>query len=1195
MTASTENVKIGGETNGSSSGGAQEIEEEDDLDGVRQSLTRLRATCDARDDDGFVLEAAAFVAKWQSQRQVMETHRSFYDAELMASFVAVIENGLPASEFSWHALKVACLLARADLNTQALLKAGGVAAALSVLHASARPASEVEVALALLQNVAYSSEGVASILRNSGVSAVLAAMRAHAAVAAVQRVGLGVLWNLCDSDDHWTAFLLEGAALVAVLLTTLCHHRDEPRIEESCIDMLWDFSSTGEGQAHILAAGGVPPILAVMRSGPSAPRAGEGGDAREGGTRQSAAVAGGDGGALDDDELQKKALSMLWNLTISAQGISTLVRHDGVAVVLHVMSSYRRAEEVQQNALGVLRNISDASEGQQGILRAGGLKLLLETLAAHSECDEIVELCLECLANVTQASVQNGIALVLEWGLEALHSPPLLATGAVLRKRLTLALEAAAPLVGAMLHATTTSDDSKACVVLGLSYLALPNLAEGVKAEGVRAADGVNAAGGMNAAGGVTHSSSATNLSASAAAASATSASAITRGGGRADGAVDDAPPLIPGSPMSEEALYGGGGGEAQPLHASTTAPLSVGRRMPGLMPNAFSDATDDEPAGVSGAGGMGGGGMGAGGMGGGGMGVGLGGGGGGVLGGGGSQLGMWALSLLMDEGGLEHLMSMLGDGDATLRTRAAGATMHLLHVTSRFERLQHQQPWAAGGGMGGGMGGAGGGMGGAGGGGGGGGGGAGAPWGRHDAGEMALMIDDGGLDGDEFAPDNESMAHHQYPHDFVAGGAMPPPAPPAAAAGAGVSTSLSSRYALADDRMGGSGGGGGARRLGSRSRREAWWRAGPRSSQQAGNATVGGSTGNSSFAAFRRGRPRSPPSRPSPSRRVSGVLSPTSHASSSTANGVDGAPSPADGTGVVAGHGHGGIPRASPGGGGSIGRLVGRGGGGGRADDGSTPEALGSEAGVGSTGGSGRQSVSGRGSYASSHRPSSASSANAHTRRLHDFAGYLDDEETCDVTFEVEGQLLHAHRIVLLCSRASEVFRAMLRTPMRETRTPHATIVVEDVSYEVFKLLVAYLYTGEAEVPPHLASEVLLACERWMCYPLQLECAHLMVQSLCAETLWETLSVSTALQLPPPPIDALSAESQEPTDGPADVLRDAAVVFLCESVDLPSLVGASEFAAFSEELVPRIHEVLHARLHATRAAAAAMGKLHAK
>ena len=106
-------------------------------------------------------------------------------------------------------------------------------------------------------------------------------------------------------------------------------------------------------------------------------------------------------------------------------------------------------------------------------------------------------------------------------------------------------------------------------------------------------------------------------------------------------------------------------------------------------------------------------------------------------------------------------------------------------------------------------------------------------------------------------------------------------------------------------------------------------------------------------------------------------------------------------------------------------------------------------------------------------------------------------------MTFEVEGQLLHAHRIVLLCSRASEVFRAMLRTPMRETRTPHATIVVEDVSYEVFKLLVAYLYTGEAEVPPHLASEVLLACERWMCYPLQLECAHLMVQSLCAETLW--------------------------------------------------------------------------------------------
>ena len=94
------------------------------------------------------------------------------------------------------------------------------------------------------------------------------------------------------------------------------HHPGDSRIEESVIDMLWDFSSTGDGQAHIISAGGVPPILAVM------------------------------GAWCNDDDLQKKALSMLWNLTISAAGISVLVQHSGVATVLDVMRQHAAAEEV---------------------------------------------------------------------------------------------------------------------------------------------------------------------------------------------------------------------------------------------------------------------------------------------------------------------------------------------------------------------------------------------------------------------------------------------------------------------------------------------------------------------------------------------------------------------------------------------------------------------------------------------------------------------------------------------------------------------------------------------------------------------------------------------------------------------------------------------------------------------------------
>ena len=174
-------------------------------------------------------------------------------------------------------------------------------------------------------------------------------------------------------------------------------------------------------------------------------------------------------------------------------------------------------------------------------------------------------------------------------------------------------------------------------------------------------------------------------------------------------------------------------------------------------------------------------------------------------------------------------------------------------------------------------------------------------------------------------------------------------------------------------------------------------------------------------------------------------------------------------------------------------------------------------------------------------------------------------------VLFEINGQTLHAHRIVLLCSRASEVFRAMLRHPMKEAAT--AAVKVEGIEYDVFRLLVTYLYTGEVHVPAHLASSLLVAAERYMVYPLQIDCAHVLVQSFGADQLWELLSVASSLHLPPPPDFPMEHAR------PADVLRDAAVHFLCEAADLPALVANDAFGAFAEEIVPRMHEILQTRL----------------
>ena len=81
---------------------------------------------------------------------------------------------------------MSCLLARADANTQTLLRSGGVAATIGLLCADYTSETHLEAALALLQNVAYSPDGVACILRENGVYAVLHAMRTHAASAAVR-------------------------------------------------------------------------------------------------------------------------------------------------------------------------------------------------------------------------------------------------------------------------------------------------------------------------------------------------------------------------------------------------------------------------------------------------------------------------------------------------------------------------------------------------------------------------------------------------------------------------------------------------------------------------------------------------------------------------------------------------------------------------------------------------------------------------------------------------------------------------------------------------------------------------------------------------------------------------------------------------------------------------------------------------
>ena len=110
--------------------------------------------------------------------------------------------------------------------------------------------------------------------------------------------------------------------------------------------------------------------------------------------------------------------------------------------------------------------------------------------------------------------------------------------------------------------------------------------------------------------------------------------------------------------------------------------------------------------------------------------------------------------------------------------------------------------------------------------------------------------------------------------------------------------------------------------------------------------------------------------------------------------------------------------------------------------------------------------------------------------------------------------------------------------------------------------------------VPTQIAHDLALVCERYMVYQLQVKCVDIIVTSLAsAVDLWRALELASSLQLPPPP------ESDPSRLPPAETLRRAATRLLCSSTELAELAAAEEFACFADEIVPRLHNALEARL----------------
>ncbi|KAM4617295.1 ankyrin repeat and BTB/POZ domain-containing protein 2 [Discoglossus pictus] len=102
----------------------------------------------------------------------------------------------------------------------------------------------------------------------------------------------------------------------------------------------------------------------------------------------------------------------------------------------------------------------------------------------------------------------------------------------------------------------------------------------------------------------------------------------------------------------------------------------------------------------------------------------------------------------------------------------------------------------------------------------------------------------------------------------------------------------------------------------------------------------------------------------------------------------------------------------------------------------------------------------------------------------------FLNNREMSDVTFLVEGKMFYAHKVLLVT--ASNRFKSLMTNKAEQEDSDHKTIEISDVKYNVFQMLMQYLYYGGTEsiqVPTAAILELLAAASQFQLDALQRHC----------------------------------------------------------------------------------------------------------
>jgi hypothetical protein len=130
------------------------------------------------------------------------------------------------------------------------------------------------------------------------------------------------------------------------------------------------------------------------------------------------------------------------------------------------------------------------------------------------------------------------------------------------------------------------------------------------------------------------------------------------------------------------------------------------------------------------------------------------------------------------------------------------------------------------------------------------------------------------------------------------------------------------------------------------------------------------------------------------------------------------------------------------------------------------------------------------------------------------DMRAMLTDDEDKNVTFIIENKTIKAHKSVL--KARSEFFRAMFGSGMRESQ--NSEIPLPDATYDAFKALLEFLYTGTCSITDiNLAEEIFVCANQFAAFQLKDYCEQDLIKAVTnisnVDTLLQYLEMADVYQ----------------------------------------------------------------------------------